>query len=381
MQHSPFTPGRIATNIPGRETQLFDVSGLLARVAAEQHFAGRVHVYVGPRGVGKTSLLRRAQRTADALGLATIFVTAGNGALGAVINDEITRQTRSWGVGDALLERISDAKVAFGAPGFLNVELNSGQAVPPEATRAFKDLIINAAREAVGQGKKGLALFVDEIQSADVASLRTLAYAWQELQSEPDAVPAATIAAGLSHTADVITQAVTHAERFRYRPLRDLDPPGSREALTKPTTDLEVSWQTAALQAVVERAQGYPYFLQLYGDEVWRAAGNPNPGGELTTEHVDQAQTEVDIDLTELYRTRWAKASPKEREVLTVMAQSRQRHVARKDIATALNTESTALSMVRQSLLDKGVVDAPAHGKLAFTVPGFGKYVLEHSEG
>lgn len=381
MQHSPYTPGRVATSIPGRESQLSEVSGLLARVAVDQQLAGRVHVHVGPRGVGKTSLLRRAQDTAMALDLATVFVTAGNGALSAVINDEITQMTRSWGVADALRERIRDAKVAFGAPGFLNIELSNSHTVPPEATRAFRELIINAAREATNQGHKGLALFIDEIQSADVASLRTIAYAWQELQSEPRPVPAAILAAGLSHTADVITHAVTHAERFRYRPLRDLDPAESREALTQPATDLEVAWQTTALQTVVERAQGYPYFLQVYGDEVWRAAGHPDRGGELTTDHVELAQVEVDVDLTELYRARWAKATPKEREVLTVMAHADQREVARRDIATALNTDTTALSMVRQSLLDKGIVDAPAHGKLAFTVPGFGHYVLEHTEG
>lgn len=211
-------------------------------------------------------------------------------------------------------------------------------------------------------------------------SLRTIAYAWQEHQSERDPIPAVILAAGLTHTADVITDAVTHAERFQYRPLRDLDPAGAREALSAPATARGVSWDIPALQAVVERAQGYPYFLQLYGDEIWRAAGSPDPGVTLTLEHVEAAQQEVDIDLTELYRTRWAKASPKEREILVAMAQSGETLVARKEIAAALNVETTALSMPRQSLLDKGLVDAPVHGKLAFTVPGFSEYVLTQSE-
>lgn len=381
MQHSPFTPGEVATEFPGRDDQLSAVSGVLARVAAEGHFAGRVRVEVGPRGVGKTSLLRRTQRTADSLGLATVFVTAGNGPLSAVINDEISRNTRAWGVGEAIAEWIQEAKVAFGAPSFLNVELTGGRSVPPEATRAFRELIINTAREAKAQGYKGMALFIDELQSADAASLRTIAYAWQEIQSEPSTVPAAAFAAGLSHTADIVTNAVTHAERFQYRPLRDLDSAQSREALTRPATVLGVSWETPALQAVVERAQGYPYFLQLYGDEVWKAAGNPDPGANLAMTHIARAQLEVDIDLTELYRARWAKASPKEREILTAMAQVGARHVARKDIAAALETDTTALSMPRQSLLDKGIVDAPVHGKLSFTVPGFEQYILEHTEG
>lgn len=381
MQYSPFTPGEVATTFPGRDAQLSAASGTLARVATEGHFAGRVSVHVGPRGVGKTSLLRRAQRTADSLGLATVFVTAGNGPLSAVINDEIHQKTRTWGVGEALTEWIKEAKVVFGAPGFVNVQLTGGQKTPPEATRAFRELIVNTAREAQAQGHKGLALFIDELQSADTASLRTVAYAWQEIKAEPTAVPAAAFAAGLSHTADVVTGAVTHSERFQYRPLRDLADQQSREALTRPTTDLGVSWETAALQAVVERSHGYPYFLQLYGDEVWKAAGNPDRGADLSMDHVEQAQLEVDIDLAELYRTRWAKATPKEREILVAMAQAGTRQVARKDIAAALGADTTALSMPRQSLLDRGIVDAPKHGYLAFTVPGFGQYVLEHAEG
>ena len=225
-----------------------------------------------------------------------------------------------------------------------------------------------------------MVFFVDELQSADVASLRTIAYAWQGLQSETEQVPAIMLAAGLSHTADVITTAVTHAERFRYRPLRGLDAVASREALTDPASARGVSWEVPALQALVERAQGYPFFLQLYGDEVWRAAGNPDPGAVLTVEHVEEAQQEVDIDLTEFYRARWAKASPKEREILVVMARSIEKLVPRKDIAAALDVETTALSMPRQSLLDKGIVDAPEHGKLCFTVPGFGEYVLALSQ-
>lgn len=47
MQHSPYTPGAVATKVPGRAAQLTDLSGLLARVATEHDFAGRVRVEAG----------------------------------------------------------------------------------------------------------------------------------------------------------------------------------------------------------------------------------------------------------------------------------------------------------------------------------------------
>ncbi|MGB5952038.1 MAG: ATP-binding protein [Ornithinimicrobium sp.] len=376
MQTSPYTPGENAREIPGREAQLTDISGLLARVALEGRFAGRIRVDVGPRGVGKTSLLRRVQRTATELGLASVYVTAGNGTLSAVIADEVDQLTARWGNADILGKRVKEVKVSAGVPGLGRVAVTGGSGPAPQATRAFRELIAHAARSASQDADlKGLVLLIDEFQAADEHSLRTIAYAWQELQASDLTVPAALLAAGLSHTPDVVTGAVTHAERFQYRPMRDLEPHQTREALTAPTSKLGVSWATNALEAVVERAQGYPYFIQIYGDEIWRAAGNPDPGHQLTGNHVHAAQERVDVDLTELYRTRWAKASVREREILTIMATHAARLVPRRDIATKLGVDTTALSMARQSLLDKGIVDAPAHGVLMFTVPGFGAYV------
>lgn len=375
MQPSPFTPGEAAREVPGRDDQLDEISGTLARVAAERRFAGRIRVDVGPRGVGKTSLLRRAQRVAEELGLATVFVTAGNGVLTAVIADEVAQLVDTWGVTDVLAGRIKEVKLNLGAPGLAQVEVTAASSsVAPEATRAFRQLIRETASAARQHGDKGLVLLVDELQAADAAALRTVAYAWQELQSDPT-VPAALLCAGLSHTADIVTAAVTHAERFQYRPMRRLEPHDARSALTAPTTALSVSWETSALQAVVERAQGYPYSLQLYGDEMWRAAGSPDPGARLMDKHVAKAQERVDIDLTALYRTRWAKATARERDILLAMANDGGDQVARGAVAQALGVDTTALSMARQSLLDKGILDAPAHGYLSFTVPGFADYV------
>lgn len=375
LQPSPYTPGETAREVPGREEQLQEIGGLLTRVALQGRLAGRVRVDIGPRGVGKTSLLRRAQRMGEELGLATVFVTAGNGALAAVIADEVAAITRSWGAGDALSEWVDQVRVSAGVPGVAQVQITGGGGrAAPEATRAFREMVRDAAALALECDRTGLAVFVDELQSADRADLRTVAYAWQELQAD-DRVRAALLTAGLSHTPDVVTAAVTSGERFAFRPMRDLRAHEAREALTTPSTDLGVRWETRALEAAVERAQGYPYFVQLYGEETWRAAGSPDPGGVLDLDAVERAQARVDVDLTELYRTRWAKASAREREILQFMAGQEDDAVARRDIASHLGVDTTALSMARQSLLDKGILDAPAHGRLAFTVPGFGRYV------
>lgn len=120
---------------------------------------------------------------------------------------------------------VRQVRVSAGVPGLGNVEVTGGNRCAPEATRDFRELVAHTARSATQDADhRGLVLLIDELQAADQDSMRTIAYAWQELQASDGPVPAALLAAGLSHTPDVVTRAVTHAERFHYRPMGDLEP-------------------------------------------------------------------------------------------------------------------------------------------------------------
>lgn len=375
MQLSPFTPGEVAREIPGREAQLEEIGGLLTLPALHGRFAGRIRVDVGPRGVGKTSLLRRTREDARRLGLAPISVTAGNGALPAVIADEARALMQTWGHPDGPDDWLESVSLTLGVPGLAQVTAEARPEAPlPQATRAFRELIERTAQAALDQGLAGIVLLIDELQDADEHGLRTVAFAWQELQGSR--TPAALVAAGLSHTADVVTAAVTSAERFRFRTMRDLEDHEVREALTRPAADLGVRWETPALQEVVARTQGYPYAVQLWGEAMWTAAGSPDPEGVLGADHVEPAGLVVAEDMAALHRARWSKASPKEQELLAAMARLGGEEVARADLAAALGTTSSALSGPRQSLLDKGIVQIAGRGLLSFTAPGFAEHVL-----
>lgn len=375
MQLSPYTPGEVAREVPGREAQLQQIGGMLTLPALHGRFSGRIRVDVGPRGVGKTSLLRRVHEDAILLGLAPVYVTAGNGPLAAVLADEARSLVSSWGATNASADWLDRLSITLGVPGVAQVRADTSPGVSsPQATRAFRELIENTSKEALNQGLKGIAVLVDELQDADAVGLRTIAYAWQELQGSR--TPAVFIAAGLSHTADIVTAAVTSAERFQFRTMRDLEDHEVREALTQPAADLGVRWETPALQEVVRRTQGYPYAVQLWGDAMWLAAGSPDREGVIRADVIDEAQDSVDQDMSAMHRARWSKASPREREVLSVMAHLGSTGVARSDIADALGVTSGALGTVRRSLLDKGIIQIAGHGLLSFTAPGFAEHVI-----
>ncbi|MCL2780924.1 MAG: ATP-binding protein, partial [Actinomycetia bacterium] len=228
----------------------------------------------------------------------------------------------------------------------------------------------------------GLVVFIDEIQSADPDGLRTLAYAWQHLQSEAPDLRAAVFAAGLPNSPETLADAVTFSERlFAYRHLGYLEEQAALLALARPASLLGVRWEPDALRAAATAADGYPYFVQLVGDSVWKSAGYPESGFAITVEHVRAARAVMREDQEALYRARWLNASRLEQRVMTAMARLGDGPVSRAEVARLVNLTMSATSEPRQRLLDKGLIEAPARGMLSFPIPGFAAYIRERVSG
>ncbi len=382
MQPSPYTPGQVSRDVPGRSMQLAEVDERLAYMVGLKRLVGRVRVDTGPRGVGKTSLLRAIQRQAESRNLLTVWVTAGDPGrpLAAAIADEINTRTTSWSKAARrrLALPLSQLKVSAGVPGVAGVEATLGAPSPPPAS--FKSLILNAAAGAVDQGRAGLVVLIDEIQDADQPSLRTLAISWQDLQAEAPDLPAAVFAAGLPESPEVIAAAATFSERFAYRPLDRLDAEASELVVRQPAAASGVTWTEDAVALVLTQAAGYPYALQVAADAAWAAAGRPDPRSVITADHVRAAAEAIDADMRGLFRARWNKATNLEQLMMTAIAfaeVSTGGPVARGLVAHLMGRDTRAVSTGRATLIDKGFIASPRRGLIEFTSPGFGRYVLE----
>ena len=346
---------------------------------------GRVRVDTAPRGLGKTSLLREAQRHADGRGALTIWVTAGE-ELGLItsIGQEIQRRTESWAseTRGRLRQLLEHLQVTLGVPGVAQVKASwpAEHDAPARGVREFQTLIRETVRGALDEGRTGVVLFVDEIQAADPDGLRTLAYTWQHMQSEEGDVPAAVFAAGLPSAPESIAAVVTFSERFAYRRLEPLPDEAVHIALAGPAGELGVRWEREALDVATSIAQGYPYSVQLIGDATWAAAGHPNSGATLTTAHVREGRVRMKEDLNALFRARWEKCAPSEQQLMQAMAAHGDGPVRRVDIAASLGVSSGDLSVPRARLIDKGIIDIVSRGQLQFTIPGFAGYVRGRTE-
>ncbi len=391
MLPSPYTPGEAPSVLVGRHDQVERARGDLALMATYGRFHGRVRVDIGSRGVGKTSLLKAVRDAAAEAGAVVAWVTArADESLVASLTHALARGLEAIGVDvgprTRLRDRLQTVSLELGAAGAVaGVEVDVAPTARPggAASAAFADLVSEAALAARERGSAGLALLVDEIQAAPREDLRTLAYAWQELQQARPEPPAVVFAVGLPNAPDVLTAAVTFSERFAFRTLERLQPADAAEVLEGPARPMQVTWDADLRDAVVRLADGYPYFLQLYGDAVWQVA-RPDEGDALTLPALDRARDLVDDELDTMFRARWAKASAGERRLLVALAEltdDRESPVRRAAIAERMGVTSNDLSEPRRNLLDKGLVESADRGTLRFTVPGFAAFVRGEASG
>ncbi len=128
---------------------------------------------------------------------------------------------------------------------------------------------------------------------------------------------------------------------------------------------------------------GYPYFIQAYGKAVWDRA----PRSPITAADVAVAAPEAEAELAVgFFGCRYERATPGERDYLRAMAdvgRHRRRRprdaVPTADVAAALGKKPQSLSPARDSLLKKGLIYSGERGRIAFTVPHFGRYLREHA--
>jgi hypothetical protein len=167
---------------------------------------------------------------------------------------------------------------------------------------------------------------------------------------------------------------------FRYVRIDRLAEEDAQQAILAPVAREEADITSDALAALFEASGGYPYFIQAYGKAAWDAA----PSDPITIEDVGVAAPEAESELAVgFFGSRYERATPAEREYLRAIAElteGRDEGVSTADIAVFLGRKPSSLSPARDSLIKKGLVYSAERGRIAFTVPHFGRFLLGRDE-
>ena len=83
------------------------------------------------------------------------------------------------------------------------------------------------------------------------------------------------------------------------------------------------------------------------------------------------------------FGSRYERATPAEREYLRSIAEltdGKDAGVNTAQVADRLSRKPSSLSPARDSLIEKGLVYSAERGQIAFTVPHFGRFLLERED-
>jgi type II secretory pathway predicted ATPase ExeA len=393
---NPYSPGDRPQVFVGRRAERTRLRDRLARVSAYGEMMGPLTVVTGPRGVGKTSLLHDVadQATQDGFVVCWTVGLKRKPFLGELLGQVARAVARTdAAAAPATRRRLAELGVQFNV-GLVKVDAKVASDTPDQDP--FDSGSVGQVEEFLGQtaslvrsgGGAGLLVVVDELhapleptnatdQSPDPAATTDAAVllnAIQDMAAEKERFPLGVVGAGLPQTKALLTRVATFAERTREIILPKLDGATSRALLTEPAKRLGVTWTDEALDWAVQQGDGYPQSLQIIGEAAWDTA-NPAEGGEITLAHAKAAELAVLAEFDSMFQTRWQAATDAEKRFLRAMASHGTDTVTRSAVARTLGLDTTSLSMARQALIAKGVIEAPAYGQLRFTVPDFSRFV------
>ncbi|MBM7508111.1 MULTISPECIES: ATP-binding protein [Nocardioides] len=394
---NPYAPGagQRPPELAGRDEQLRAFDVVLERVARGR--PERSLVLTGLRGVGKTVLLNALRSAAVRRGWGTGKLEARpdqglrrplSSALHQAIRElghpEQDQVDQVLGVLRAFAQREAgaDAKLKDRWSPGIDVPAARGRADSGDIEIDLVELLTDVGGLASDLGK-GVGVFIDEMQDLGPADVSALCAACHEISQS--GLPVIIVGAGLPHLPAVLSASKSYSERlFSYQRIDRLSRDAADRALCAPAAEEDAEFTDDGLAAMYAATGGYPYFIQAYGKAVWDHA----PRSPISADDVAVAAPEAERELAVgFFGSRYERATPGERDYLCAMADAAADlgedpvgAVATADVAAVLGKKPQSLSPARDALLKKGLIYSGERGRIAFTVPHFGRYLRDHAD-
>jgi hypothetical protein len=394
---NPFKPGagHMPPYLAGRDHEKREFERLLSQEIILENL-----VLTGLRGLGKTVLLETFKPMAIAAG----WLWAGTDLsestsiseenLAIRILTDIAVVTSSMVIGVEERTMIGLGVFPLRVEKTLNFQtlIEIYQNTPGLASDKLKAVLESVWHHMGSGGKKGLIFAYDESQNlADHSArhefpLSLLLDVFQSVQRK--GIPFMLALTGLPTLFPKLVQARTFAERmFRVVSLDPLSEAETFEAISIPTRSHPVRFSADSMRLVWSITGGYPYFVQYVCREtydVWVQSANEGytPTAIPTTEILRKLDTDF-------FAGRWAKATDRQRQLLTIIAQL-PNHDAEFTVQEIIEHPANVLqerpftnSHVNQmlaTLADSGLIYKNRHGKYSFAVPLMGAFIIRQTQ-
>lgn len=380
---NPFNPGAGVSppELAGRADVLEQAVTAVERIKRGRH--AKSLMILGLRGVGKTVLLNEIGKQAGERGYLVEQVEARDGEdlrqlLAHALRRVLLQLDRSAQAIEAVKKGLRVLRSFIGTVTVTAAGVEIGLGVDPEAGLAdsgdleadIKDVLVAAARAAQAAGRP-VALMVDELQYVSRPELAALIRGIHAVNQA--GLPLVLFGAGLPQLAGQAGDAKSYAERlFDFPRLDRLREEDAGKAIREPVEDEGARIDDEALAEIYAQTRGYPYFLQEWGYNAWNVA-------QGDTIRAADAATATGLSIRKLdesfFRVRFDRLTPLERDYMRYLAELGEGPQKSSDVARTMGRRGSSLGPTRDSLIKKGMIYAPEHGLIAFTVPLFDEFM------
>ena len=297
---NPFVPGRghIPPYLAGRDVEQGKLLDLFAYLQNGRG-APRDAVLSGPRGNGKTTLLRWFRREAEASGqdVDVVWLTPGE-------IPDLDRLATSL---------VPPSRFASLRPDTLSLSAGIGRLGWELGGQSRSLTLLLTARCA----RRPLVVLLDEAHTLEMEVDRALLNASQAVSSEAPFLLVMAGTPGLQPHLD--TMSATFWSRAEKLGIGRLEQSAAASALVRPLAEQvpAIVFDEGALAHVIEESQCYPYFLQLWGAALW-AAARSRAATRIDGSLVADAALEFSRQRTAYYEDR--REELERQELLTIAA-------------------------------------------------------------
>lgn len=345
----------------------------LAEISLRRLAAGRSTQHLlltGLRGVGKTVLLGKLAAVGENVGFRVVRLEAVGGD-DAIVS--LLRQTRriiedldrSAKVTRAL-RSIEAVSLSLGGTG---VRVRKNPARTPDR-EALADVLVDVAT-AAAEHELGVMLALDEAQMLDNDDLRRVLAGVHRCGQ--DALPLWCLLAGLPNLVGIAAKASTYAERmFTVDQLGPLSPDQVRDAVAAPAKELAVTWSPQAIDTVVDRSDGFPFFVQVWAYHTWNAAIDE----PISADDVERATPAARLALdASFFAARLARIPESEVAYVRTLASLGGGPHRSGEVAAAMGRTTPEVAAFRDRLIREGLIFSPRYGWIEFAIPHIDAHV------
>ena len=286
-----FNPGNggIPPYLAGRDVEKARFDTVVGRLSNGRPAAGDMIVH-GPRGNGKTAMLRHFANNCACDGTRPSILWMTPDDMQSL--EDMTRAVADQDKG--LLDRFSPVAASLD----LGIARLSTEVAVGQRSSFFQEILASLC------ARNPVVLIVDEAHNLDPGIAGDLLNASQEIRANPD-TPFFLVLAGTPGLVPLLQETgASFWERGDVVELGRLSPEAAADALALPLADAGVSIDRGIAAEVADRAHCYPYFIQVWGNEM-ASCLHDNRENSVSPDTIARVEDRVNDRIKTIYTVRF----------------------------------------------------------------------------